>query len=59
MEEGYHIQLTSLFATKFSMGMVTISGVEINLSIDLISSATSIPCYGEKWFKGMDLDIQN
>ena len=58
MEEGYHIQLTNLFATIFNMGKVPIASVDINLSSDLISSATGIPCHGEKWFKGMDLDIE-
>ena len=58
MEEGYHLQLSSLFAKSYSMGKVTLSGMYIILLYDLISSATGIPSHAEQWFKGMDLDIE-
>ena len=41
------------------MGKVIIAGVDFNLSTDLISSTTGIPSHGEKWFKGMYLDLQD
>ena len=59
MEGGYHIQLTSLFASNLNMGKVVISDVEFNLSADVISSTSCIPSHGEKWFKGMDLDPED
>ena len=59
MEGGYHLQLSSLFATSYNMVKVTLVGLEIILSYDLIASAIGIPSHGEQWFKGMDLDIEN
>ena len=58
MEEGCHLQFTSLFATSFSMGKAIIVGVEFNLSVDVISSATSIPSHGKKWFKGIYIHLE-
>ena len=59
MEEGCHLQLTSLFSTSFSMRKATIVGVEFNLSAYEISSVTSIPSDGQNWFKGMDIDLED
>lgn len=59
IEEGYHLQFTILFSTRFNMGKVTIVGMEISLSVDQISSSTCISCHGEQWFKDMELDIEN
>ena len=43
MEGGYHLQLSSLFATSYSMGKVTLVGMEISLSSDLIASGQVSP----------------
>ena len=51
--------MKSLFSTSFNMGKATIAGVEFNLSADVISSTTSIPSHGQKWFKGMDIDLED
>ena len=59
MEGGYHIQLYNLFATSYNMGKVTLECMDIILSYNLISSTIGIPSHGEKWFKDMDLDIEN
>ena len=40
MEEGYRLQLTSLFSSNIKMGKVIIEGVEFNLSSNMISLAT-------------------
>ena len=58
MEEGYHLQLKSLFAIRFSMGKAIITCVEFNLSTNVIYLATCIPSHGQKWFKGMDIDLE-
>ena len=59
MEGGYHLQLSRLFETIYSMVKVTLVGMDISLPSVLISLATGIPSHGEQWFKGMDLDIEN
>ena len=59
MEEGCQLQLTSLFSTSFNMGKVIIAGGELKILAGVISSETSIPSHGERWFKGMDLDLED
>jgi hypothetical protein len=51
--------LTSLFAHNFNIDKVVIAGIEFNVSVDIISSATCIPDHGETWFKGMELDLDD
>ena len=43
----------------FSMGKAIIASVEFNVSTEVISSATGIPSHGEKWFKSMDLYLED
>ena len=56
---GYHAKLTRLLATNFRRDKEIIVGGSSKISSELISIATGIPNNGEKWFKNLDLDVQN
>ena len=52
-------KLTSLLATNLRRDKVIIKRMSFKISIDAIATTTGIPNSGEKWFKSLDLDVQN
>lgn len=59
VEVGSLIHLRSIFAQNFNIYKVVIIGIEFNVSVDIISLATSIPNHGDTWFKGMELHLHD
>jgi hypothetical protein len=55
--QGYNVQLTKEFALNFNSVYTIIAGVTFPISEDTISTSTEIPIQGEKWFKGMPLEL--
>jgi hypothetical protein len=51
------VQLTKEFALNFNGVNTVIAGVTFPISEESISVATKIPIQGEKWFKGMPLEV--
>jgi hypothetical protein len=55
--KGYNAKLAEQFTLKFNGFCVTIVGITFRVMEETLSAATEIPPRGEKWFKGMPLDI--
>jgi hypothetical protein len=55
--QGYNVQLTKEFTLNFNGVNTIIAGVTFPVSEETISAATEIPIQGEKWFKGMPLEL--
>jgi hypothetical protein len=55
--QGYNVKLDEHFALNFTGVSATIVGITFQVTEETMSVATEIPLKGEKWFKGMPLDI--
>jgi hypothetical protein len=55
--QGYNVQLTKEFALNFNGVNTVIVEVTFPISKETISATTKIPIQGEKWFKGMPLEL--
>ena len=51
--------MTSLFANNLRRDKVIIAGVSFKISTEAINTTKGIPNSGEKFFKSLDLDVQN
>jgi hypothetical protein len=55
--QGYNMKLVEQFALNFIGVNATIARITFQVTKETLSAATEIPPRGEKWFKGMPLDI--
>jgi hypothetical protein len=55
--KGYNAKLDEQFALRFNGFHATIVGITFWVTEETLSAATEIPPHGEKWSKGMPLDI--
>jgi hypothetical protein len=55
--KGYNVKLAEQFTLNFNGFCATIAGITFRVMEETLSAATEIPPRGEKWFKGMPLDI--
>lgn len=57
-EVGYHEHLTGILSLILKEEKITIVGNDFMFLVNFISQATGIPNHGEKWFKVMNLDLE-
>jgi hypothetical protein len=55
--KGYNANLVEQFTLSFNGLYTTIAGITFRVTEETLSIVTKIPPRGEKWFKGMPLDI--
>jgi hypothetical protein len=55
--QGYNVTLVEQFALNFTGVSATIAGITFRVTEETLSAAMEIPPRGEKWFKGVPLDI--
>jgi hypothetical protein len=55
--QGYNMQVTKEFSLNFNGVDTKIGDLQFQVTEESISTATEIPSQGEKWFKGMPLDL--
>jgi hypothetical protein len=55
--QGYNAKMVEQFALNFIRVSTTIARITFQVTEETLSSATEIHLRGEKWFKGMTLEI--
>jgi len=55
--KGYNAKMDEQFTLNFTGVSATIEGITFRVTEKTLLAATKIPPRGEKWFKGMPLDI--
>jgi hypothetical protein len=55
--QGYNVKLAEQFALRFNGFCAIIAGITFWVMEETLSAATEIPPCGERWSKGMPLDI--
>jgi hypothetical protein len=56
--QGFNMRLAEQFTLSFDGFHAVISGVTFQVIEETLLTATEIPLYGKRWFKGMTLDAQ-
>jgi hypothetical protein len=55
--QGYNTKLAEKFTLRFNAFRATIAGATFRVMEETMSTATEIPLCGERWYKGMPLDL--
>jgi hypothetical protein len=55
--QGFNMKLTEQFALRFNGFCAVIAGITFQVTKETLSAATEIPPHGERWSKGMPLDV--
>jgi hypothetical protein len=56
--QGFNMKLAEQFTLRFDGSHMVIAGVSFQVTEETLSAVTEIPSHGERWFKGMPLDMQ-
>jgi hypothetical protein len=55
--QGYNVKLDEQFALRFNGFRSVIAGITFRVTEETLSVATEIPSRGERWSKGIPLDV--